>query len=139
MPATPATPEKRPGKPPKGWRVRFLAALADTGNARDSARAAGVDRATAYRHREKDEGFADAWEAALQDATDSLEMEARRRAVEGVEEPVFHKGERVGSVRRYSDTLLIFLLKAHRPEKYRDNFDLGKVVAGLIARRAPRP
>jgi hypothetical protein len=28
---------------------------------------------------------------------------------------------RVGKVREYSDTLTIFLLKAHAPDKYRDN------------------
>ena len=29
-------------------------------------------------------------------------------------------GEVVTKVRKYSDTLLIFLLKAHRPKKYRE-------------------
>lgn len=54
----------------------------------------------------------------------SLEAEARRRAMDGVDEPVYHKGEVVGHVRKYSDTLLIFLLKAHRPHKYRDNYKI---------------
>ena len=48
-------------------------------------------------------------------------MEARRRALTGVEEPVYYKGEAVDRTAKYSDTLLIFLLKAHRPEKFRDN------------------
>jgi hypothetical protein len=48
-----------------------------------------------------------------------LEDEAVRRAYEGVERPVFQGGKQVGVVREYSDTLLIFLLKALRPEKYR--------------------
>ena len=44
-----------------------------------------------------------------------LETEAQRRAVEGWDEPVFHEGREVGKKRRYSDTLLIFTLKAwHR-------------------------
>lgn len=30
----------------------------------------------------------------------------------------------MGSVQRYSDTLLIFLLKAAKPEKYRDRYDI---------------
>ena len=48
-------------------------------------------------------------------------LEARRRAVEGVERIVYHKGVECGRVREYSDTLLMFLLRSHRPQKYRDN------------------
>ena len=59
---------------------------------------------------------------AREEAADTLEAEARRRAIEGVEEPVFHKGERVGTVRKHSDLLLIFLLKGARPQKFRDNY-----------------
>ena len=59
---------------------------------------------------------------AREGAADTLEAEARRRAIEGVEEPVFHKGEQVGTLRKYSDVLLIFLLKGARPERYRDNY-----------------
>ena len=31
-----------------------------------------------------------------------------------------YQGSQVGTVRRYSDTLLIFLLKGRRPEKFKD-------------------
>ena len=43
-----------------------------------------------------------------------------------VQEPVLDEnGEhKVAAVRKYSDTLAIFLLKAHNPEKYRDNAKL---------------
>ena len=44
---------------------------------------------------------------------------ACRRAFEGVERPVYYKGEQVGTWRFYSDALAMFLLKAHRPERYR--------------------
>ena len=57
----------------------------------------------------------------MQIGISALEDEAHRRAFEGVPEPVFHQGVECGSVRKYSDTLAIFLLKAHRPEKYREN------------------
>jgi len=30
----------------------------------------------------------------------------------------------VGCIKEYSDTLLIFLLKAHRPKKYRERYDV---------------
>ena len=34
---------------------------------------------------------------------------------------VFYKGEPIGAIRKFSDTLLMFLLKAHNPKKYREN------------------
>jgi hypothetical protein len=39
------------------------------------------------------------------------------------ETPIFHRGQHIDTVVKteYSDTLLIFLLKARAPEKYRDN------------------
>ncbi len=50
-----------------------------------------------------------------------LEDEAHRRAFEGDEQEVFKDGNCIGVTRKYSDTLAIFLLKAHDPEKYREN------------------
>lgn len=47
-----------------------------------------------------------------------LEMEAFRRAVEGVGEDRFFRGDVVGTVTRYSDRLLMFLLKARRPSTF---------------------
>ena len=44
-------------------------------------------------------------------AAESLENEARRRAIEGVVDDVWYQGEKVGKQRRFSDVLLIFLLK----------------------------
>ncbi len=41
--------------------------------------------------------------------------------MEGWEEPAgWYQGEAGGTVRRYSDTLLIFLLKGHRPERFHE-------------------
>ena len=42
--------------------------------------------------------------------------------MEGVRKPVFYQGAICGSVREYSDTLLMFLMKGAMPEKYRDNY-----------------
>ncbi|HEX8533177.1 MAG TPA: hypothetical protein VF662_03340 [Allosphingosinicella sp.] len=47
------------------WRAPFLRALRRTGNARASAREAGVDHGTPYNHRLKDKRFAGQWERAL--------------------------------------------------------------------------
>jgi hypothetical protein len=115
------TPKK--GNPPADWRERFIVALTSSGNVSWSALKANVTRRHVYRVRDEDSDFAAAWDEALDEATDVLEAEARRRALKGVPEPVYQKGEKVGTITRYSDTLLIFLLKGMRPEKYRERLD----------------
>lgn len=118
----------RTGRPRSGvkttnpdHRAAFLAALAECGNARDAARQVGLSRSTVYQWRDTDAVFADAWAKAQRIGVEALEDEARRRAYSGVEEPVYQGGKLVGHVRKYSDTLLIFLLKGAKPETYRDN------------------
>lgn len=98
----------------------FLAAYAEIGTITHAAMRAQVDRTTIYRWRDSDPVFAAALDEADLMAAERLEQEARRRAVDGVEKPVWHKGQMVGSVREYSDTLLIFLLKGALPDKYRE-------------------
>lgn len=107
-----------------------LTALAETGNVTEATRAAGVHRRTHYDWLDpKKSGqeaaaiYAEAVEDAMEAAADRLEREAFRRAVEGVDEPVYQGGELVGTVRKYSDTLLIFLLKGARPEKFRERHE----------------
>lgn len=77
----------------------------------------------------KDENYRKCFEEATDEAADLLEEEARRRAVEGVFRFKFDKnGNPLVDPRtsepyqelEYSDTLLIFLLKGARPEKFCD-------------------
>lgn len=101
-------------------RAAFLKALTDTGNVSAAARAAKASRSRAYQLKAADPEFAAEWTDALETAIDSLDAEARRRALGGVETPHFQQGRVAGTVRKYSDALLMFLLRAHRPERYRD-------------------
>jgi len=103
---------------------QFLKALAETGSVATSAALAGTSRTRVYELRKADQEFAGAWEDAEEIATDRLEEEARRRAVKGVEEPLVSAGKLVRdengqpiTVTRYSDSLLLALLKAHRPPR----------------------
>jgi hypothetical protein len=73
-----------------------------------------------YKRRRFDGAFRAAWDEATQLGTEALEYEALRRAYHGVEEPVFYRGVQCGSVTKYSDRLLMFLLKARDPAKYRE-------------------
>jgi hypothetical protein len=86
-----------------------------------AAQSAGVARSTTYEARLHDDAFASAWADIAEANLERMEAEARRRAVEGVDRAVYYQGEEVGLERQYSDTLLIFLLKAGRPEVYREN------------------
>ena len=106
------------------WHKAFLEALKINGNVTQACDAAGVKHRTAYAARETNQEFARKWEQALEKAIDSLEAEAIRRARDGVEKGIWHNGERVGTELTYSDTLLIFLMKGHRPEKYRERYDV---------------
>jgi hypothetical protein len=92
------------GRNTRDWQPRFLRTLAATGNVSLACQAAKVGRTRAYEARQRDEDFAVAWHEALEDACDELESEARRRALAG------------------SDQLLMFLLRSHRPERYRENY-----------------
>ena len=80
----------------------FLAEYARSGNVSAAATAAGVDRSAHYRWSEEPD-YAARFEDARESAVDVLEAEARRRAVDGWEEPV---GLVQGSGRRHSTTIL---------------------------------
>ena len=110
------------GNPPKGWKRKFIQALSQTGNITFSARYAGVGCDTAYRHRRLNAKFARRWDDACEQSYDAMELEARRRAVQGTERPIYHVGKKVGAVKEFSDNLLMFMLKASRPEKFRENY-----------------
>jgi len=111
----------------KARRENFLKVLADTGSVTAAVAAAGTSRTRVYELRKTDTAFAAAWDEAEDIATDRLEDEARRRAVEGVAEPLVSAGKLVRGddgqpimVRRYSDKLLLELLRANRrPQRER--------------------
>lgn len=111
----------------------FIQTLAQTGIVGRAATAAGWPRGYVYTVRNEDPEFAKLWDQAVEFATDTLEEAARIRAVEGVSRPVFQQKELVGHVTEYSDTLLIQLLKAKRPNEFRENstVDLG-VKGGVL-------
>lgn len=88
--------------PKPEWVKRWLEVMRDTGNVRLSCYACKIERSTPYHLKDRDPEFARLWAEAEEDATDALEAEARRRA------------------KKQSDTLIMFLLKAHRPAKYRE-------------------
>lgn len=84
-------------------RRLFLQTLEETTNVAAACRAIKMSRQGVYNWRKHDTEFAEEWDAALNAALDQLEQTAVERA---------HAG---------SDLLMMFLLKANRPAKYRES------------------
>lgn len=107
---------------------KFLVEFALCGNVLRSANKARITRRTVYLWLETDAEFKKLYELAREDAIDALEEEARRRAHDGYLKPVYQQGEMVGQIREFSDTLMVLLLKGHKPETYKDRVEQsGKV------------
>ena len=98
---------------------KFLNYYIELGSVSKAAEKTGISRQTHYLWLEN-ETYATAFEKARKMAGDLLEEEARRRAVEGVTEPVFYKGKKCGTVKKYSDALLTLLLKGAKPDTYKE-------------------
>jgi hypothetical protein len=94
----------------------FLKHLLKTGNISASCQAAGINRDTVSKHRNKNEDFKRMMGEVLDASIDRLEQEAFRRAYTGVTKPIYQGGKCVGNIQEYSDTLLVTLLKAHLPK-----------------------
>jgi hypothetical protein len=104
-----------------GAQKRFLQTFAEVGTIREACRQANVGRRTHYDWME-DPAYRAAFEDAKEDAVDGLVEECRRRARDGVEEPVFYLGQQVGAIRKYSDSMLMFLIRGWRPDTYREQW-----------------
>jgi len=92
-----------------------------TGQFNAAADSVAVAVGTLKRWRENDVSFDARCEQAREVYADTLEREADRRAVKGVSRDIYHRGEVVGEKIEYSDPLLMFRLKALRPDIYREN------------------
>lgn len=101
-----------------------MSSVAVNGNLAEACRVAGVSYSQVKSYIAKDDDFSAKYELAKEIAADALELEARRRAVDGWEETVYYKGVEVGSQRKYSDRLTELLLKADKPEKFKTRSEL---------------
>ncbi len=110
----------------------FLDAFSEHANVLVSARAAEISRQIVYEWLEHDEDFSFAYNQAKEDAKDVIRAEIYRRGHDGVEESVYQQGVFVHTVRKYSDTLLIFHAKMLMPE-YREKTTLDVASADTLA------
>lgn len=107
-----------------GWtaarQMTFIEALAETGSVDAACKRVGVTRQSAYRLRAREcaAAFRAAWDNALDHAVHLLEEAALDRALNGVSQPVFYKGEKIGERREFDERLTMFLLRARRPQRF---------------------
>lgn len=105
------TPTHAPATRHDGWtdvrRAQFLDHLAGHGNVRAACSHVGLSAEAAYRLRRRDAVFARAWAAALVLGRVASADVLGDRAIEGVEEEVWYRGEVVGTRRRYDTRLLL--------------------------------
>ncbi|MGR3481677.1 hypothetical protein [Salipiger marinus] len=127
---------------------RFIATLAATGIVTQAAMSIGKSMEALYKLRNKPgaEGFAAAWDAALERGVQRLEDTALARAIQGT--PVW-KSDGDGGILTYgtqhNEALVMFFLRNRRPERYSEHIRPGhpvyeriraEVLAGLPLARA---
>ncbi len=99
-------------------RKRFIKQLREAPNVSKAAKYAGFDTSTAYRHRRQIASFRKDWDAAVNEALDTIEEVLADRIINGVERPHYYGGEVIGTYKTYSDALLMFYLRAKRGDVY---------------------
>lgn len=109
----------------------LLVALARCGQVTTACQIVGVRTSSHYAWLKQQPLYAEEAQRARQLYLESMEREADRRAVQGTLEPVFYQGQVVGYKSVYSDTLLMFRLKALAPERYRERSE--QTISGTLS------
>jgi hypothetical protein len=115
-------PHKRPRRNsigPERQRA-FVAHLAACGIVSQAAKHIGASLEALYklRHKPGAEGFAAAWDAAVDRGVSRIEDGALQRAIEGAERPIVSGGKLLGWHTVHNEALVMFLLRQRRPERY---------------------
>lgn len=114
----------------------FLATLADTSNVTAAAKAADINKSTAYEARRTKPEFNRAWQQALCEGYDHLEMELLHRLRTGEVKPA--SGAKRG-VRQFDNAAALRLLAAHRDSAarqraVRSNEDRAQILIAINAK-----
>ena len=99
---------------------KFLEIYTETFNFTAAAKAIHYDRSNLWKLINGTESLKKQFEDAKSAKIDQAEQELFRRA-NGYEEDIIFKRTKTGTTTKYSDNLLLALMKAHRPEKYSNN------------------
>ena len=99
----------------------FIAHLAATGIVSKAARHIGRSMEALYKLRARPgaEGFANAWDAAVERGVDQLEHSALARAIEGTSVwKTMPDGGIVSYGKKHNEALVMFFLRNRRPDRY---------------------
>src|SRR5262245_7892963 len=111
----------------------FLTAYMECGMIYKAAKCANMPRTMHNYWMHTDPDYAEAFTLAHEVVIETHEDEASRRAL-GYDETAYTKQGDPYTIRKYSDTLLIFRLKALKPEMYRDSYprEHGQDISDLL-------
>jgi hypothetical protein len=131
-----AAPEARTTPSFDHWSKEFLGELAITSNVSAAARVAGVSTRAVYEARRANAQFNRAWQEALCDGYDNLELDLLRRLREGELKP--RAGARKGT-RSFDNATAFRLLVAHRDSvarerALREDQDADAIIASINAK-----
>jgi hypothetical protein len=116
-----STPHNELRRMTERQKTRFLELLIGGSSQHRAASQLGIPRLLVVREAQLDEQFAKDLELALEARVDAIEELAIEFATQGTEKGVYHMGVLVDTERQYGPhALLQFLLKANRPEKYKE-------------------
>lgn len=109
-----------------------LARIARNESTVNAIRAEGISPSCFYDNVSKKPEFLDALQKVQidrdakfkQQTIETLEQTALSRAVDGWDEPVFYEGKLCGTKRKFSDSLLMFMLKGLKPDVYKDGANI---------------
>jgi hypothetical protein len=114
----------------------YLRAIPKVFTVSAAIKASGAHHADLPRWRKEDPDFLAREQAARDIVADQMEAEAVRRGMKGVRQPVYQGGLLAGYQTVYSDSLLTLMLKASRPDRFRERSEVQvtpiiKVVEGF--------
>ena len=115
-------------------RAQFLHCLRLGDTVTHAAERICLARGYMYQLRAADPAFASEWTLAIEEGTELLEQAALTRGRDGWDEPVYQRGIQVGVIRKYSDVLLMFMLKGRLPEKYREHLSANVNISGVAVK-----
>lgn len=107
-----------------GWtphrQIAFIQALAETACVTEACRHVGMSTRSAYalKHLPDAGSFRQAWDLALIQGAGQVADAAFGRAIHGVAQPIFYKGEQIGERRVFNERLTQFVLRNALPERF---------------------
>ena len=108
--------------------TEFFAALSAFPNITNACQIARISPSYVYQQRKENPEFREKFEECMALGVQAVEDMALQRAFKGYEKGIYYQGNKVATEYEPSDRLAEFVLKAHKPEKYRENattFNIG--------------